>query len=328
MRKALFLVFGLLFTLQAEAKVLKIATISPEGSAWMKAMRIAAKDIAKQTEGRVKLKFYPGGVMGNDAAVLRKIRIRQLQGAAVPAGSLRKHYNDIEIYSLPLRFKNFEEVDYVRSRMDKKISEGIEEGGFVTFGLAEGGLAYAMSNSEINTVSELQKKKVWIPSNDQSALQAVQAFDVSPFPLDLSNVLVSLQTGMIDTVATSPIAAIALQWHTQVKHITELPLMYVYAVLAIDKKVFYKLGDADQAILRTVLTETFRYIDSQNRKDNVAALAALKAQGIQTTTPSPEQQAEWYERADNAVKEISKKGIISQESLQELEGHLRDFRAQ
>jgi TRAP-type C4-dicarboxylate transport system substrate-binding protein len=328
MRKALCLFACLLLTVQAEAKVLKIATISPEGSGWMKAMRAAAKTIETETAGRVKLKFYPGGVMGNDAAVLKKIRIRQLHGAAVPAGSLRKFYNDVEIYSLPLRFKNFEEVDYVRSKMDDKIVAGIEEGGFVTFGLGEGGLAYAMSNTAINTVQELKQKKVWIPSNDQSALQAVQAFDISPFPLDISNVLVSLQTGMVDTVATSPIAAIALQWHTQVKTITDLPLIYFYAVLAIDKKTFSKLKAEDQAIMRDVLGKTFKEIDAQNRKDNIAAFQALTAQGIKLNKPSAEQAAAWYERADKAVEKIADEGIVSKEALQELSKHLQDFRAQ
>ena len=88
----------------ASAKVIKIATISPDGTAWMKAMRTGADDIKKQTKGRVVIKFYPGGVMGNDKNVLRKIRIGQLHGGAVTAGSLTSIYPDIDIYGLPYLF--------------------------------------------------------------------------------------------------------------------------------------------------------------------------------------------------------------------------------
>ena len=46
-------------SLPAEATVLKIATISPDGSSWMTKMRLGAKEVEQLTEGRVKFKFCP-----------------------------------------------------------------------------------------------------------------------------------------------------------------------------------------------------------------------------------------------------------------------------
>ncbi len=312
----------------AQAKVLKIATLSPEGSSWMKIMRTAASDVEQATKGRVKLKFYPGGVMGNDAAVLRKIRIKQLHGAAVPGGSLRKFYPDVELYSLPLKFKSLDEVDYVRSRMDSTIVKGLEQGGFVTFGLGEGGLAYMMTDTPVTSITQLQKKKVWIPSNDVGALNAVRAFDIKPFPLDIANVLVSLQTGMINTVGTSPIGAIALQWHTQIKYITDVPLMYFFAVLAIDKKVFAKLSPDDQGALRRIMGEAFKEIDSRNRQDNLRAFAALTKQGIQVESLNAGELQEWYSRAAQAEQKLIKQGIVTQQAADQLNQYLEEFRNQ
>lgn len=309
------------------AKVLKIATVSPEGSGWMKTMRAAGKDIEEATEGRVKLKFYPGGVMGNDSAVLRKIRIRQLHGAALTGGSLRQFYPDVEAYSLPLLFRSFAEVDHVRQTMDSKILKGIADGGFISFGLAEGGLAYAMSDTPVTQVDQLREKKVWAPANDKAALQAMRAFDISPYPLELSNVLVSLQTGMINSVATSPIAAIALQWHTQVKYISDLPLMYFFATLVLEKRAFEGLSAADQRVVRKRLGDSFADIDQQNRKDNENAFAALQQQGLKVVNiPEADRQA-WYQRANDATAQIIEDGLVSHDFYSEMQRLLKEFRS-
>ena len=100
----------------AVAKTLKIATLAPAGTTWMKEMKKGAGEIKKKTEGRVKLKFYPGGVMGNDKSVHRKIKIGQLHGGAFTSGGLSHVYPEIQTLSLPMLFDNFAEVDYVRSR--------------------------------------------------------------------------------------------------------------------------------------------------------------------------------------------------------------------
>ena len=113
---------------QAQAMQFKIATLSPEGSIWMEKMREGAEELAHKTENRVMIKYYPGGVMGDDKAVLRKIRIGQLHGGAVVGGSLSNFYPDDQIYSLPLMFRSFEEVDYVRKHLDHTIAEGLEKG--------------------------------------------------------------------------------------------------------------------------------------------------------------------------------------------------------
>ena len=103
---------------QAHAMWFKIATLSPEGSIWMEKMRDGAEELARRTNNRVRIKYYPGGVMGDDKSVMRKIRIGQLQGGAFVGGSLSNFYRDNQIYSLPLFFRSFKEIDYVREHLD------------------------------------------------------------------------------------------------------------------------------------------------------------------------------------------------------------------
>ncbi|MDY6790992.1 MAG: TRAP transporter substrate-binding protein DctP [Thermodesulfobacteriota bacterium] len=312
---------------QANAVVLKIATLSPDGSDWMIAMRQGAEEIAKNTENRVRFKFYPGGVMGDDKAVLRKIRIGQLHGGILTSGSLSKFYPDIQVYNLPLVLKSFGEVDYVRKHMDRLIIDGLGKGGFVTFGLAEGGFAYLMSTTPVKNTDDLRKNKVWIPENDALGLATFKIMGSTPIPLPLAEVRTALQTGLINTVTASAIGAIALQWYTQVNYMTDTPLMYLCGLLAIDKKAFKKIPLSDQQVVRHVMSRIYRQFDRENRQRNLEAIEALRKQGIKSVMPDNKTLEEWKDLAQKIVQNLIDSGGISQEIFNILQRNLTAYRS-
>ncbi|MDH5601078.1 MAG: TRAP transporter substrate-binding protein DctP [Gammaproteobacteria bacterium] len=317
----------LLFSTSGHAATIKIATLSPDGTTWMKKMRSAAKDIATQTSNRVKIKFYPGGVMGNENAILRKMRINQLQGAAVSSGALTRYYQDASIYGMPFLFNSHAEALYVRSKMDKLIIQGLEEKGLVSFGFAESGFAYILSNTPVKEVNELRQLKAWIPDSEE-ARQAATAFKFKPIPLPFSDVLAGLQTSLINTIASSPIAAIALQWHSQVKYLTDMPLLYGSATLVISKSAMKKLKENDRKIVNKIMSETFAVIDKENQKDNVDALAALKNQGITFVKPGDKQHAEWKELARAGNANMVKKGFNSKKMYNLVNKYIAEYQKQ
>ncbi len=296
------------------AVTFKMATLSPEGSVWMSKLREGAAEIKKRTDGRVKFKFYPGGVMGDSNAVLRKIRIGQLQGGALTGGVMTRYYKDNQIYSLVMKYKSPKEIKYVRSKLDATIQKGLKKGGFTTFGFAEAGFAYVMSSKNpIDSVATLRKQKAWIPANDEVALEAVSAFGVSPIPLPLGDVLAGLQTGLINTIAASPIGALALQWYTQIKYVMAVPVLYSYGVLAISNRAFKKAKPKDRSIITKVMTHIFKDLDKINKNDNQAALVALKNQGVKFITPNAEQLKEWLAYAKKSQQLMLETGKISKE---------------
>lgn len=307
---------------------LKIATLSPEGSVWMQKMREGSQELARRTNNRVRIKFYPGGVMGDDNTVLRKIRIGQLHGGAVVGGSLTKYFKDSQIYGLPMKFKSFEEIDYVRRQLDQRIIDGFEKGGFVTFGIAEGGFAYVMATVPIRTVEEMRRQKVWVPDNDKTILESVQAFDIKPIPLSIADVRAGLQTGLINTVTIPPIGAIALQWHTQIKYLMDEPFLYIYGVLAVARKVFEKLSPDDQRLFREIMGRVFKELDRLNRQDNVKAREALRKQGIEFIKPDADDLKQWYDNAAAIPERLVKAGKLSREMVNTLESLLKDYRSQ
>ncbi len=309
------------------AVTIKIATLSPDGTAWMKKMRQAAKDIKAQTDGRVKLKFYPGGVMGDESAILRKIRINQLQGAAVSSGALTRYYKDTSIYGMPFLFNSIDEIAYVRKHMDKLIIKGLEKKGFISFGLADSGFVYLFSNHPIYTIDDLHKSKFWVPDNASSS-NTVKAFSLKPIPLPFGDVLSGLQTHLIDTIISSPIAAIALQWHTQVKYMTNMPILYSWGTLVISKRAMKKVKRNDRKLVSKILGKAFDEINQKNYRDSAAALAAIKNQGIEFIKPNTQQYQQWRDIAVKGNQKLIEEGYNSREMYDLMMKYINEYRSQ
>jgi TRAP-type C4-dicarboxylate transport system substrate-binding protein len=310
----------------ANAQTIKLATIAPEGSAWMDAMRAGAKEIADRTEGRVKFKFYGGGVQGNDKQVMRKMRIGQLHGGAFTSNALAAMHKDSQLYALPMLFNNLDEVKFVRERMDEKLRSALERAGYVNFGFAGGGFANIMSNSPIATLANMQNLKVWVPDGDRLSYGAVEALGVSPVTMPLTDVLTGLQTELIDTIISPPAGTIVLQWNTAVSYITELPLAYIFAMLVIQKKTFDRLQPGDQAIVREVMEGVYKGFDEQGNEDNEKAFQALLDDGMKAVAPDHDQVATWRSIVRESNHKLAAEGAIDIRLVNEIECLINSYR--
>jgi TRAP-type C4-dicarboxylate transport system substrate-binding protein len=319
------ILLGLMST--ASAQTIKIATIVPEGSGWMNSMRAGATEIGKRTDGRVKFKFYGGGVQGNDKQILRKMRIGQLHGGAFTSNVLLEFQKDSVLYSMPMLFKNLEEVKFARDHMDNKLRDLLEQAGYVNFGFAGGGFAHIMSSMSIANLNDLKGLKVWIPEGDRISYEAAKSLDISPVILPLTDVMTGLQTELIDTIISPPAATIILQWNTKVSYITELPLSYVFAMLVIDKKYFDRIQPADQTVVREVMEKIYQGFDQQGNEDNKQAYKALLDDGMKSVTPDEGQVPQWHKAIQETNHRLAEEGLIDVGLLAELECYVTAYRA-
>jgi TRAP-type C4-dicarboxylate transport system substrate-binding protein len=322
-----FLMTGLLLACAGltEAATLKIATVTPEGSEWMREMRAGAAEIEKRTDGRVQIKFYGGGVQGNDAKVLGKIRIGALQGGAFTPTAVASLYPDINLYGMPMVFESEEQAAYVRERLDDTLQEGLEEAGFVSFGFASGGFAAIMSNNPVRSLDDLRGRRVWVPEGDRISYASMQAVSLSPVTLPLTDVLTGLQTGLIDIVGSPPIGALVLQWHTKVRYMTELPLAYTLGFLALDKKAFSRLSENDQSVVQEVMTDMYETFDKQNLEDNRKARAALLKQKIELVEFDPVELARFRELMHVSNRKLGESGLFTLSLYEEMLGLAAEY---
>jgi TRAP-type C4-dicarboxylate transport system substrate-binding protein len=173
----------------------------------------------------------------------------------------------------------------------------------------------------------MKGQKAWSPDNNKLVFNAQKALGVSPIPLAMGDVLMGLQTGMINVVAGSPVGALALQWQTKIKYVNKLPMSYVFGVLAVNKKDFDKLSKEDQSVVSQTMAKVLSEINQRSRDDNQKASEALKAQGIEFIDPTPEAAAELKALLKDSDMELVKSGGLSAGLVKELNQYLADFRA-
>jgi TRAP-type C4-dicarboxylate transport system substrate-binding protein len=183
-----------------------------------------------------------------------------------------------------------------------------------------------MSNEPVTSLSDLKGRKVWVPEGDTISYASMRALSLSPVTLPLTDVLTGLQTGLIDIVAMSPIGALVLQWHTKVKFITDLPLIYTMGFLAIDKKAFNKVSAADQAIVREVMTRTYAQLNDANLQDNDEALQALLNTGIKIVGLPDNEVAEIRSILRKSNRDMAEQGDFSLQLYEKMLQHLQEYR--
>ena len=311
----------------AQTKI-KIATLAPQNSGWATTFRDGAKEIAERTDGRVNLRFYWGGAQGNEKKVLQKIKIGQLQGGTFSPTDFQGPYPDVNIYGLPFFFENYDEVDYVRGHMDQKLHEGFSNLGFQTFGFAGGGFAFVLSNEPVYSHADLVGKKVWLPQGDLISYEAMKSLKLSPVPLPLTDVLTGLQTGLIDIVAIPPLVALALQWHTKVKYVTRVPVLFSIGFMAIDHRTMKKLAANDRMVLTEVLTRLYAELDDESEGEANAATEALLNVGVQDIELRDGEFERIRTEMDATNRAMANRGVFSLELLEEMQRHVEAYRSE
>ena len=295
----------------AQTQTLRLATLAPDGSPWMRELRAAAEQVKAETAGRVEIRYFPGGVMGNDQAVLRRIRQGgQLQGGVLTSSELALVYPDASAYTLPFLFTDWTEVDRVRPKVDPLLAKGFAERGFHMLGASGVGFAYLMSAKPMAGVDDVRRAKLWVPQNDAIAEMTFREGGANPIPLPIGDVFTSLQTGMVDMVANTPAGAVALQWHGRLRSLFDLPLAYVVGFIVVDQRAWSRIAPADQAIVDRIFKAASARVDQTIRRDDAAALEAMKRQGLQVVTPTPA-DAEYF-------REVGRRVMVKLEAQQKV----------
>ncbi|MEE8495063.1 MAG: TRAP transporter substrate-binding protein DctP [Xanthomonadales bacterium] len=317
----------LLWAPQIFPQTLKIATIAPEGSSWMKDMRAGAEAVEERTGGRVKFKFYGGGIQGNDRQVRRKMRTGQLHGGAFSSGGMNGFQKDADLFSLPMMFNTIEEAKYVRKYLEPELRQRLEDAGYVNFGFATAGFGYMMSNRPMSTLADFNGQKIWTPEGDPVGYAALRALGVAPVTMPITDVMTGLQTGLLDSVTVPPVGAVIFQWHTKLDYITELPLAYVYGAMLIDKRIFSKISTQDQAVVREVMEGLYRKFDRSGALNNDDAMQALLEGGMKRVTADRSEINQWRGIVLDSHRKLARKGVFDIQLLDRMQELLVEYRA-
>lgn len=304
----------------APKHVLKIATLAPQGSTWMKTFQAVARDLKQKTGGEVALKFYPGGVMGDESAMVRKMRTGQLDGAAVTSVGLGDIDKQLLMLQLPLLFRSYKELDRVRDRMKGKFEALLRNAGFILSGWGDVGFIHVFSNTPVTTPADLKQTKMWVWDADPVSREVMRVAGVNAVPLGVPDVLPSLQTGVVNAFQNSPYGAVALQWYTKAKYITNLKVAVSIGGSVLTQKAWSSLPAAHQQAVAAVSQKHHYDLLAKIRRDNDRAVKTLKAKGLKVVEPK-DFRGSWKPVADQVRKNLTGK-LFDPALVKEMLGYL------
>ncbi len=278
---------------RAEAThTIKIATLAPDGTLWMKLFQDWARDVERDTSGSLKIKFYSGGVAGDERDLVRKMRLGQLSGAAVTSIGLGLIQPEVRVLEVPMLIRSWDELDHVRAALDGELRAKFAEKGFVLLGWGDVGPIYLFSKIPIRAPADLDKVKLWAWSDDPISRALVAHLHVTGVPLGAPDVLPALSTGMVDAAFGTPLAVLALQWYTKVTHVTSMRFGQAIGATVIAKAQFDKLTAAEQKALLDDARKMESALQAQIRAENERALASLQRAGLVVDASPPGMEKE------------------------------------
>jgi TRAP-type C4-dicarboxylate transport system substrate-binding protein len=305
---------------------IKLATLAPEGSTWMKTMHKIDDDVRARTQNRVGFKFFPGGVQGDEKDVIRKMRNGQVHGAAFTGFGLGSIAPEVRVLELPFMFDNLDELDYVRTQTNDYYAKAFDEKGYALLGWTDVGFVYLFTRNPVKGPNDMAAQKWWIWSGDPLAEIFFKAFKIAPIPLAAPDVLTSLQTGVVDAVYSSPLACVALQWYSRVKYMSDIPVTHGISAVLVSKKALAGVSAADLTLINEISRQHLADLTSKTRVQNNEAIAEIKKEGVQVVAVDPAARKEFTERGRAAWSD----GIgtlYSQELLDRVKKMLADYRA-
>jgi TRAP-type transport system periplasmic protein len=308
-----------------KGSVIKLATLAPEGSSWIKAFQALNQEMMKKTENKVQFRIYPGGVLGDERDMLRKMKIGQIQGAVLTSAGLSTLYGEIDVLQVPFLFQSYEEVDLVLKKTDAFFRKGFEEKGYSFLGWTEAGFIYLMSKLPISGVADLRKGKVWIWEESPMSKAILDEAGVTAIPLSVPDVLVGLQTGLVDVVYVPPTGAIALQWFTKINYMTDVPLAYLAGAVIVTKDVFERMSPPDRKLVLEACQRHLDQLKTVTRNENQEAIRVMMKQGVKIVPSSKDHIAEFKRLSEKAMDRIGG-DTFSKKTLNDVKSILEDYR--
>jgi len=310
----------------AENIELRIATLAPSGSPWMEVLDKAASETKDKTAGRVTLKYFEGGQQGDERDFVRKIKLGQLDGAAVTAVGLSMIDESIRVLELPMMFQSVEELDYVADKLWPYFQKKFEAKGFKLQDRGEVGWIYFLSKNKVDKLSDLRGQKLWLWGDDKLVGAVFKKLGLNGVPLGVPEVDGNLTSGKIDACYSSPLAAVALQWYTKVKFMTSMPMSFAIGATVVSAEGYKRLSAEDAKVVEEISRANAKKLRKVIRKANEDAKGTMSRKGVTVVQTPVAMVDEFTKAATDLWTELAGK-IYSKEELKMVLDARDEYRA-
>ena len=314
-------------TAHAAANQLRIGTLAPKNSLYHRElMTLGEAWRTAQGEG-AKYVVYPDGSQGGETDMARRMRIGQLQGALLSVVGLREIEPSISaLQNMPLLFRNWDEVDYVREKLRPSIEKKFLDRGFVVLAWGDAGWVRFFSKEAASRPDDYRKMKFFAWAGESEQQEIMKSLGYTPVPLETSDILPSIQTGMITAVPATPYFALASQVYATAPHMLDINWAPIVGALVVTKKAWDEMSPAARDALQAAGAQAGLHMRTKARQEVDEAVEAMKKRGLQVHKPTPEQLAEWNALAEKLYPRIRGK-MVPADTFDEVMALLKAYRA-
>ncbi|MDH3229841.1 MAG: TRAP transporter substrate-binding protein DctP [Alphaproteobacteria bacterium] len=323
---ALAIVAFLSSALPAHAGTVKLATMAPRGSPWHEILLDMAAEWEAAAAGGLTVRIYPGGVLGDEPDLMRKMAIGQIDAAMVTTTGLTQLVPEMWVFALPMMIRTYEELDYLRDRIGPDLKAQFRERGFVVLNWGEAGWVRFFSNRRVETPDDLRALRLFVWAGDPVLEDAwrKEAFDI--VPLAATDLFSALQSGMVDAYSTTAVASLSFQWFGMAPFMMDLNWAPLVGATIIRLDTWQALPEAVQHKIQIAAEKAGRRFRERTRAFEAEAVKVMQANGLAVTGVSPEAYAQW-EKGATGAGEIIRSRYVSQSLAERARRMLTEFRA-
>jgi len=327
--KGILAVLLALLTLHAPAAhaiTIKLATLAPEGSTWHKALRKMGDEWAEATNGEVELKIYAGGVVGNETVMLRKMRIGQLHAGAVTNIGLLEIDPSPQVVTIPMLIRNYDELDYVMAHMEPEFDARLEANGFKVLNWGDAGWAYLFSKQPLTDPADRGELKIFAWEGDPAAVEMYQKAGFSPRVVAATDVVPSLQSGLLDSFPSTPLGALAMQWFALAPNMLDVPWAPLMGATIITREAWDQIPAEYHETILEIAHRVGEDTKAEIRRQDKKAIEVMKRYGLTVNEVDDQTRAEWEEVA-KSIYPVAREKVVSPEIFDEAQRLLEEYRA-
>lgn len=311
----------------ANEQRLRIGSLVPKNSLYHRQLLEVAESWRTAQGAGAKYLVYPDGSQGGEAEMARRMRIGQLQGALLSVVGLREIEPSIAaLQSMPLLFRSWEEVDFVREKMRPAMEKKFLDKGFVVLAWGDAGWVRFFSKEAAVRPDDYKRMKffAWGSEPDQQAI--MKSLGYTPVPLETTDILPAIQTGMINVVPSTPYFALATQVYNTAPHMLEINWAPIVGALVVTRKAWDDMPPATQQAVRAASEKAGAQIRNKARLEVEEAVEAMKKRGLTVHKPNAEQRKEWDALAEKLYPRI-RGSMVPAETFDEVMAHVKTYRA-
>lgn len=313
-------------SVHAEVVTIKLGTLAPDGSGWHRQLKDLAAGWAKASNDQVILKIFPGGVAGNESDMVRKMRIGQLQAAAISTIGVGEIDSSPKALSTPGFIESDAEWDYVFSKLIPSWEKRLSDKGFQALMWGDTGSVQFFLRKPIVSPSEMAGLKVFVWAGDPKAVEAAKLAGFQPVVLSVTDMLTSLATGMIDAYSATPVMALAARWYERTPYMTVTAWAHLPGATIITTQAWEKIPEKLRPELLRIAREIGVQVNAEVARMQADAIAGMKKNGLSVIEFDAAGKQAWQKMAEKTWPAI-RGGVVSVADFDEAKRIRDEFRA-